>query len=199
MELGPWLLAAPFLVLAGSVLWFTLRTQVPPVPSSRQEIADVVALLQAAQLPEAPVIYELGCGFGDLALALARAFPQAKVVGLEVSPVPAWIARLRSLRMPGLTIYRKDYTQTSLNDADVVTAYLMIGAAARLAPVLDQQLRPDTKVVASMFWFRDRQPAQTRRQAALYLWPANAGATTASSEALSATGAAARRARASAG
>lgn len=196
MELGPWLLAAPFLVLAGSVLWFTLRTQVPPVPSSRREIADVVALLQAAQLPEAPVIYELGCGFGDLALALARAFPQAKVVGLEVSPLPAWIARLRARREPRITIHRKDYTQTNIGEADVVTAYLMIEAAARLAPVLDQQLRPDTKVVASMFWFRDRQPAGTQRQAALYLWPAKTAAPTASGPALSATDAAARRARA---
>lgn len=159
-------------VVGASVLWFTGRTGVPPVPSSAKEIADVVALLQAADLPERPRIYELGCGFGGLALALARAFPEATVVGLEVSPLPAAIAWVRARGVPGLTIHRMDYTRANLSDADVATAYLMIRAAAELAPVLDAQLRPGTTVVASMFWFRDRTPAIRQGQAALYRWPA---------------------------
>ncbi|MBK6687853.1 MAG: class I SAM-dependent methyltransferase [Deltaproteobacteria bacterium] len=159
-------------LVGGSVLWFTGRTGVPPVPSSAKEIADVVALLRAAGLPERPRIYELGCGFGGLALALARAFPEATVVGLEVSPLPAAIAWLRARGEPRLTIHRMDYTQAILGDADAATAYLMIRAAAELAPVLDVQLRPGTAVVASMFWFRDRTPTRKRGQAALYRWPA---------------------------
>ncbi len=158
------------LVIGFLVLWFTIRTGVPPVPSSAREIADVVALLKAADLPKCSRIYELGCGFGGLALALARAFPEATVVGLEISPLPAAIAWLRARGEPRLTIHRVDYTRANISDADAVTAYLMIGAAARLAPLLDQQLRPGTKVVASMFWFRDRSPTATKRQAALYLW-----------------------------
>jgi cyclopropane fatty-acyl-phospholipid synthase-like methyltransferase len=38
------------------------------------QAADVVALLKQAGLSEKAIFYELGCGWGSLAIALARAF-----------------------------------------------------------------------------------------------------------------------------
>ena len=70
-----------------SVLVYQGVTGVPPVSSSAAEAADVVALLRQAGLPERAVIYDLGCGWGALVLALARAFPNAQIRGIEMSPV----------------------------------------------------------------------------------------------------------------
>lgn len=166
-----WLLALIGVLGVLSIAYHYARTGVPPVSSPAREIADVLALLAEARLPEGATIYELGCGSGALAAAIARAFPKARVVGVEVSPIPSWLARLRTRGLANVTIVREDYARTDLSGAGAVTAYLMIGAAARLAPLLDAKLRRGTPVVASMFWFRGRTPRATRRQAALYDWP----------------------------
>jgi SAM-dependent methyltransferase len=166
-----WLIALPIVLGLGSILWFYAITGVPPVPSTSKDIADVITLLRGADLGEAPVIYELGAGLGDLALAIAEALPGAKVIGIERSPLPYLIARARSRNRPQVTIRLGDYRDLDLADADAVTAYLMIGAARRLAPLLDAKLRPGTVVVASAFWFRDRTPIASLRMAARYVWP----------------------------
>jgi len=158
---------------------FQLRTGVAPVPAGRAERADVVALMRRAGLAGAPRIYELGSGWGDLALSLARAFPEAQVVGVELSPLPWAVARLRARGQPNLEIRRGDLFALDLRDADAVTCHLMMRPMGRLAEKLDRQLRPGTPVAALSFWFRGRAPAATlqsslglRGAVALYRWPA---------------------------
>ena len=164
-------------LLAGaSLLYFYLRTGAPPVPSRADEAADVVALLREVGMAEGAKIYELGCGWGSLALRLAHAFPAAQIVGLELSPLPALFARWRARGIANLTVRRADFHHAELGDADALTCYLMIKPMPRLAATLDRMLRPGTPVVALTFWFRDRTPAATRRgpgvrgDVALYRW-----------------------------
>src|ERR1700734_1065408 len=71
-------------------------TGVPPLASNSVEAADVVALLKRAGLSEQAIIYELGSGWGSLVIALARAFPKAHIRGIEISPVPYWVSRIRT-------------------------------------------------------------------------------------------------------
>lgn len=161
-------------VAAGSILFFYFATSVPPVPTSRAEHDDVIALLREAGLPPRPIIYELGCGWGGLALALGHAFPDATVRAIEISPLPWLVARLRARRTANVVVERSDYLQRPLADADAATAYLMIGPMPRLAAKLDAELRPGSPVVAIAFWFRERTPvASRRRDVALYRWPAD--------------------------
>ena len=71
-------LAAIVLVLGG-----TLRTGVPPMPTS----SGVRACMFDLSKDVAPAtVFELGAGWGGLATALARRWPEAKVVAVEVSP-----------------------------------------------------------------------------------------------------------------
>ena len=164
------------LLACGSLLYFYLRTGAPPVPSAADEAADVVASLREAGIEEGAKIYELGCGWGGLALRLASAFPAAQIIGLELSPLPALVARIRALGINNLTVRRADFHHVSLADADALTCYLMIKPMPRLAATLDRQLRPGTPVVALTFWFRERTPQTTRRgpgvrgDVALYAW-----------------------------
>jgi len=164
-----------------SVLIFQLLTGVPPVSSSTLEAAAVVALLKQASLPKQAIVYELGSGWGSLVIALARAFPEARIRGIETSPLPYWVARIRTANMPNVFLQRSNFHESDLQDAHAVTCYLMIKPMRKLAAQLDRMLKPGTPVVSLTFRFRDREVAAVAQgpglpgTAALYFWPAHQG------------------------
>jgi hypothetical protein len=61
-------------------------SRVPSWSSGASEVADVITLLRRSALADDAIIYELGCGWGTLLMALARAFPRARIRGIEISP-----------------------------------------------------------------------------------------------------------------
>jgi Histone methylation protein DOT1 len=166
------------LALGASLLIFQAITGVPPMPSTSSEAADVIALLQQAALPDQAIVYELGSGWGSLVIALARAFPNARIHGIELSPLPYWVARFRTRKMSNVFLQRGNFFGFDLRDAQAVTCYQMIKTMPKLADLLDRTLNPGTPVVSLTFWFRNRAPAATRDgpglrgAAALYYWPA---------------------------
>jgi hypothetical protein len=165
-------------VLCGSLIAFQMATGVPPLSSTSTEGADVVALLRRARLAEDAVIYELGSGWGSLVVALARAFPEADIRGIEMSPLPYWVSRLRTRHLPNVHLRRCDFYGCDLTDAQAVTCYLMMSPMPKLAELLDRALAPGTPVVSLSFWFRERKVAASLNNAgvlgaaALYYWPA---------------------------
>jgi hypothetical protein len=161
-----------------SLLIFQGITRVPPMSSSSGEAADVVSLLKQAGVAEGAIVYDLGCGWGSLVIALARAFPDARIRGIEMSPLPYWVARFRTRKMPNVFLQRGNFYAFDLRDAQAVTCYLMIKPMPKLAEFLDRMLKSGTPVVSLTFWFRERQAAAIRDgpgirgAAALYYWPA---------------------------
>lgn len=166
------------LVLGLSLLLFQAITGVPPHSATWSEAADVVALLEQAELAERATIYELGCGWGKLAAALAQAFPHARIVGIERSPFPYWVARFRTRKFPNVLLWRGNFYDYDLRDAEAVTCYLMMKPMPTLATFLDGMLSQNTPVVTLSFWFRGREVSAAREgpglrgAAALYYWPA---------------------------
>ena len=67
----------------------------PTLPAARKRMLDAVP--QAVTGP----IYELGCGWGTLALPLARRFPACAIVAVERSLVP-WMVCLLRVKIAGL-------------------------------------------------------------------------------------------------
>src|SRR5580692_8941297 len=97
------------LTLALSLLIFQAITGVPPMPSKSAEAADIISLLHQAHLPQNAIIYELGCGWGSLVIPLARAFPSARIRGIEISPLPYWVARFRTRNFPNVSLQRGNF------------------------------------------------------------------------------------------
>lgn len=165
-------------VPALSLLVFQGVTGVPPLSSNAAEAADVVALLRQADLEASATVYELGCGWGALLIALARAFPQARICGIEISPLPYWVARWRTRKLPNVCLFRGNFHDCDLSDAQAVTCYLMIKPMPALAGLLDRMLKPGTPVVTVTFAFRGRSVSAQRQgpglrgAASLYRWPA---------------------------
>ncbi len=144
-----------FLFLAALTLAVQFYTGVPPFPSTRGEKEAVCHFLKGEGS-----IYELGCGWGGLAVALAREFPERRVVGIELSPLPALVSWIRALFIANLHVRWGNFFATDLTDAGGVVCYLMMGPMPRLADKLDSELKAKTPVVAVAFHFRDRKPIQ---------------------------------------
>ena len=135
---------------AVSIIIFTLRTGISPMPTS-------AAMRRAAftLLPEdvPGVIYELGAGWGTLLAPLSRRYPKHQLVGFEVSPLPWLVAKVR-LKLMGqerAKVLRKDFHSADLSDAGLVVCYLFPAGMARLKSHLQEQLAPGSWVLSNTF------------------------------------------------
>ncbi len=124
---------------AGSIVFFTLKLGISPMPTSPGVRAAMLALMPA---DTRGVVHELGAGWGGLALALARHCPDARVVAWELSWVPFVVAatRARLARLPNLEVRRADFFAADLREASVLVCYLFTGAMRRLDEKLRREL-----------------------------------------------------------
>jgi hypothetical protein len=98
-------------------------------------------------------IYDLGSGWGNLVVSLARSFPQCSVWGYEVSPIPRLFSKalIAISGIPRAHIENGDFFKIPLNDATVVVCYLYPKAMALLKEKFQRELAPGTWVVSNTF------------------------------------------------
>jgi len=150
------------------------KNGITPTPSSKQAIQSMLAYVPA----DAELIYELGCGFGGLGLAAAKAFPEAKVIGLENSFFPFVVAHFRQKisRVKNLKIIKRDFYVADFNALadipkesyeDIVMhlqeeiprkkpqkiflAYLCTSAMEKLKPKLKKELKEKNLLISNFF------------------------------------------------
>lgn len=166
----------PVVAAIALILGGTLWTGVPPMPTSPAVRSRMFAMIEDL---DPSVIYELGAGWGGLAQALARQFPGARVIAIEVSPLPWAVCRLRaSLFGPkNLDVWFGDVRRAELEKADLAVCFLCPPAMAKLAPVLADRLRPGTHVLSNTFALPGWTPVHETRvddlhRSAVYLYTA---------------------------
>jgi len=169
MQIAAWCL----LVLLGgavlSVVYHTLKIGISPLPSSRRARQ---VMLSAIPDGFSGRIVEAGSGWGSLAIPLARRFPEAAVIGYELSPVPFFCAQLRRLgRHPNLRFHRADFRTVSMADADLVVCYLFPGAMRALDEKLRRELRPGARVISNTFALPGWKPVRVHRLDDIYATP----------------------------
>lgn len=118
------------LVASCLIIVDTIRLGISPMPTSRKVRKSLFSMLPTKF---DKTIYELGSGFGFLALKLARRYPNAKVVAFEKAVIPCLVSKFRSLFVKNLTVYYEDFFQVDLTKADLLISYLFPGAMKRLA------------------------------------------------------------------
>ncbi|HXH14613.1 MAG TPA: methyltransferase domain-containing protein [Sphingomonas sp.] len=77
------------------------------------------AAILAAATPETATILDIGCGAGATSLAIAAALPNARLVGIDLSPTLIEIARQRGQHQPNATILCADAIATAADHAPV--------------------------------------------------------------------------------
>jgi SAM-dependent methyltransferase len=144
------------------------------VPSAPQVIR---AMLDTAKVGPDDVVYDLGCGNGEIVIAAAKHYG-ARAVGVDLDP-----ARIRRARLDAagegvasrVTFVEQDLFATDVSPATVVTLYLLPDLNARLRPKLLRELRPGARIVSHDFGIGDWPPEQTvevplARTHRVFLW-----------------------------
>lgn len=141
------------------VVWAIKNGIGPTITSPRQKRC----LL--ASLPEDVKgnVFDLGSGWGTLAISLARRLPGCQVIGYENSPVPYFFSKGLQLllRFPNLQFSKQDILRVPLHEASLIVCYLYPGAMKKLKPKFEEELRPGTVVITNTFAVPGWNPVNT--------------------------------------
>ena len=156
------------IIAAFMVFWQERNAGVVPAPTLPQ-----MARLLMAECPAqvSGDILELGCGWGGLALKLARKYPQNRVIGYEMSLVPYWFSLLRSKYFsPGknIEIIRKNFYDTSFSNTGLVMCYLSNPHMTKLEEKFLQELPKGALVISSTFHCPHWKPVRIQDVRRLY-------------------------------
>jgi len=144
---------------------------VPFVPTP-QEVVE--AMLKLANVQKTDLVYDLGCGDGRIVVTAAQKFG-ARGVGVDINP-----ERIReateNAKNAGVTdrvrFIEKSFFDAEVQDATVVTLYLLSDINLRLKPKLLKELKPGSRIVSHSFdmgdWKPDKQIEVNHRK--VYLW-----------------------------
>lgn len=168
----PWALALAVLVLvvAASILWSTLRTGMPPMPSLGRAPR---AMLEMVETPPDGAIVDMGSGWGTLAVRFARRFPETPVVGYEVSLFPWLVSVLlvRLMRLDNLRFYRRDFRKADLDGVTVLLCFLMPEGMQAVQQRLARDPGSVRWVISHCFALRGCEPEAVRELPDLYATP----------------------------
>ncbi len=161
-------LQVALVLLAASYLYYDWKlgaASVPSSPAAGRAVAELVP-------PEASCVVDLGSGWGGMAIKVARARPQTKVIGIEYALPPYAFSRLRQLFNPSLknlSFLRTDLFKYPLAPVSAVICYMPPEMMERLAPKLAGELRPGAIIISNSAGLPGQTPEKTVDVPALLL------------------------------
>ena len=156
--------------LAGlSLVWFTLKSGISPMPSSRKARR---AILKASEAAGEGSIIELGSGWGGLLFALARKYPERQVIGYELSWLPWAFSHLcKTLyRLHKVDIHRQNFLAADISAASLLVCYLFPKGMIDLQKKLTEE-GSNALLISSTFALPGCEPMQVSYLDDLYNTP----------------------------
>lgn len=162
-------------------LFALLALQIAPAPRRPDVIYVptpdnvVLSILNLAQVTRTDVVYDLGSGDGRIPIAAARLFG-ARGVGIEIDPalVRRSVENAAKAGVGDRVAFRaQDLFEADIHDATVVTLFLLQGLNLKLAPKLQRELRPGTRIVSLNFTMGEAWPPDLTQDAdglTIYMW-----------------------------
>lgn len=143
-----------------------------PFVSTRQPVVD--RMLEAANVTEDDVVYDLGSGDGRIVITAAQEYG-ARGVGIEIDPERVREAR-QNAKEAGVAdqveFREQDMFEADFSDATVIALYLLPETNRRLRPKLFEQLDPGDRIVSHDFDMGAWEPDTTIRmdRAKIHRW-----------------------------
>lgn len=135
--------------------------------------AVVEAMLDLAGVGSGDRLIDLGCGDGRIVIAAARRGAEALGIDIDAERIAEAEAAARDAGVAERARFlREDLFATRLEEASVVTLYLVGLPNRLLGPRLQTELAPGSRVVSHCFDIPGWAPAEHRRvdDRDLYLW-----------------------------
>lgn len=129
-----------------------------PFVATPPEVID--RMLQMAQVKSTDLIYDIGSGDGAIIIYAAKKYG-ARGVGIEIDRNLVLKARNKAFveKVEHLVEFRdQDAFTVDVSPATVVTLYMLPEFNAKLAPILERQLKPGTRVVSHDYEIRGWAP-----------------------------------------
>lgn len=158
------------LIIGATIVWGSVRSGISPMPSSKQARD---AMLKMSDETEKGPIYELGCGWGNLLIPLARQHPERKIVAYELSLLP-WLSCLILKAVLGLNnikLYRQNFLQADLSQAAVLVCYLFPAGMQALEKKINSEKISIEYVISNNFALPSHTAIQTVQLNDLYKSP----------------------------
>lgn len=147
-------------IAGASIILSTLFLGISPMPSSKKARQAIIELSE--DTGNGP-LYELGCGWGNLLIPLAKKYPQRQIVGYELSTLP-WLTTLllkKALGLNNIQLHRKNFLHQDLSPASVIVCYLFPKGMEAIA----RKLRTDNGsldyLISNNFALPSHQPTKT--------------------------------------
>jgi predicted RNA methylase len=151
-------------LIATSIIWSTVKAGISPMPSSKKARQAVMQLVETVDDDACGGdIVDLGSGWGGLVIRLAQTYPDRKVVGYELSPIP-WFTSLciaKCLRLENLKVYRRDFLKADLSAASVMVCYLFPEGMVALEKKLTELPAARRYLISNNFALPSHKPQET--------------------------------------
>lgn len=123
---------------------------VPYVPTPEVVVR---RMLQISGVKPGEVVYDLGCGDGRIVIIAAKEFgARAICVEIRNDLYEQTLRRVKDLNLEDrIKVIHGNFFEVPIEDADVVTMYLLTSVNQMLRPKLERELRPGTRVVSHDF------------------------------------------------
>ena len=108
-------------------------------------------MLELARVRAGDTVYDLGCGDARILITAVKEYGAGKAVGYEVNAYLCQQAE-EDIRRENLqnriTVFQEDLIQADLSQASVITLFLSRAANECIAPKLEKETRPLTRIVS---------------------------------------------------
>lgn len=134
-------------------------------------------LLDTLNVNEFDVIYDLGCGDGQI-LTTAALKHGAQGIGIDIDPIRVQEAQTKADELgisDRVKFQEADLFASRFEEASIVILYLLPHLNLKLRPALFEQLRPGTRIVSIDFDMGDWLPEKVikldiEEESTLYFW-----------------------------
>jgi short subunit fatty acids transporter len=157
-----------------SIVWSTLVSGIAPMPSSKKARQAMLQMVgEIAEEANLGPIFELGSGWGNLLVPLAKQHPHLKVIGYELSIVP-WLTTLmlkKLLRLKNIEVYRKNFSRADLTNAAIILCFLYPKGMHDLETQINAQGGQLKYLISNYFALPAQQPIKIIQLDDLYQSP----------------------------
>ncbi|GAW95614.1 MULTISPECIES: methyltransferase [Colwellia] len=137
-----------------SIIFSTVKLGISPMPSSNKANHAMMQLIDETEIEtKAGPIIDLGSGWGNFVIAIAKRYPHRKIVGYELSYLPWLTSSLvkKLLGLKNLTLHRQDFYQAELPSSSVLVCYLFPQAMEKISNKLPLELSGVSFVISNNF------------------------------------------------
>lgn len=162
------------LLAASSILYSAVTVGISPMPSSNKAYC---AMLKLVAETGNGTIVDLGSGWGNLVIRLAKTYPHREIIGYELSLLPWLTAKLLKylFGLKNLTLHRQNFFKADLSEAEVIVCYLYPEAMQKISNILRSQKHQTNFLISNNFSLPTWQPHKTIKlndfyQSTVYLY-----------------------------